>query len=248
MKAWISIILFLTGIYISVSLVSYHSYDPTFSKAFYPYVAAEIQNKGGLIGANLADLLIQFLGVSSWLLPFFIGLVLYRLLARAPVEQSGQRPKRKIGRKILAVPLLFVSQGAFIGSIFVIDPMYPAETPAGGMLAEVSAYYSHLYLGQAGTVILHAFLFVASFSVLADISISRTASALKSVLRHLNTGFYRLVRERGIRGKHEGEQARIRQQSMEELALSIGRQREINSLACGEEGATLSQPAQKENP
>ncbi|WP_027389400.1 DNA translocase FtsK 4TM domain-containing protein [Chrysiogenes arsenatis] len=156
------------GIYISLSLGTYHSYDPTFSKAFFPYVAREIQNAGGYIGANIADILIHFFGVNSWLIPFAIGIIIYRLVFPGAATVVAGVVKRKIGRRIVAVIVFFLCISALTGIIFPADPLYPAEVHAGGLLAEELTKAGTLYLGHTGSLVVHFLLGIFAFLVLID--------------------------------------------------------------------------------
>ncbi|MCL1925521.1 MAG: DNA translocase FtsK 4TM domain-containing protein [Syntrophorhabdaceae bacterium] len=62
-------ILFLTvGLYLSLSLVSFHQHDPSLSSASIPETPA--LNWGGKVGAVLADLLIQVFGIGAIAFPF----------------------------------------------------------------------------------------------------------------------------------------------------------------------------------
>lgn len=156
------------GIYISLSLGTYHSYDPTFSKAFFPYVAREIQNAGGYVGANIADLLIHFFGVNSWLIPFVIGIVIYRLVFPSTTTIVEGVVKRKIGRRVVAMVVLFLCISVLTGIIFPADPLYPAEVHAGGLLAEELTKTYTLYLGYIGALVVHFLLGIFAFLVLID--------------------------------------------------------------------------------
>src|SRR5512139_1300950 len=59
----------LTALLIAISLVSFNVNDRSFNT---PSGAISTHNWGGFVGAFLADLLLQGLGLSSYLLPVFL--------------------------------------------------------------------------------------------------------------------------------------------------------------------------------
>ena len=65
------------GIFILLSLVSFHTSDPSFNNNI---TSAVVRNWGGVVGANFADLLIQFLGLVALVLPLSCFLFAWRLL------------------------------------------------------------------------------------------------------------------------------------------------------------------------
>ena len=117
-EIWAVVISF-TALLILVSLFTYDIHDRSFNT---PSGAAITHNWGGFVGAYLADLLLQGLGLTAYLVPLFLGLSAYRLF----------QPSFK------AVPLLKIfGYGVFFISIAVlISLMVDRENAreAGGIL------------------------------------------------------------------------------------------------------------------
>src|SRR5262245_23612706 len=65
------VIIGLTALLIGISLISFNVNDRSFNT---PSGAISTQNWGGFVGAFLADLLLQGLGLSSYLLPVFLAI------------------------------------------------------------------------------------------------------------------------------------------------------------------------------
>ncbi|MDD2557090.1 MAG: DNA translocase FtsK 4TM domain-containing protein [Desulfuromonadaceae bacterium] len=72
-----------TGIYLLLCLVSFNNADPSFNNNL---ASEHVHNFGGIVGAHLADILYQGIGVPALLLPlvcFFLG---WRLLRAHPIK------------------------------------------------------------------------------------------------------------------------------------------------------------------
>src|SRR5512134_3491528 len=64
-----AVVIALTALLIAISLVSYNVNDRSFNT---PSGAVDTHNWGGFLGAFLADLLLQGLGLSSYLVPVLL--------------------------------------------------------------------------------------------------------------------------------------------------------------------------------
>ena len=79
----------LTALLIAISLVSYSVNDRSFNT---PSGAVDTHNWGGFLGAFLADLLLQGLGLSSYLVPvFFIAGAVQMFRANYQGHFAGSR-------------------------------------------------------------------------------------------------------------------------------------------------------------
>jgi len=64
---------FFIFIFLLISLATYSSQDPSFNQYLGPDV--NISNGGGIIGAYLSGLLVEFLGIASWMIPLIFLLL-----------------------------------------------------------------------------------------------------------------------------------------------------------------------------
>ena len=71
------VVICLAALLTTISLFTYHPSDRSFNT---PSGALDTHNWGGFIGAYLADLLLQGLGFSAYLLPIFLGVVAFQML------------------------------------------------------------------------------------------------------------------------------------------------------------------------
>ena len=84
-EIWGSVI-FIGACFAVLSLVSYNPLDRSFNV---PSGAADPVNLGGLVGAYLADVLLQGLGLTAYILPAILLLLSVRLFRREPRVASG---------------------------------------------------------------------------------------------------------------------------------------------------------------
>ena len=91
------VIIALTGLLIAISLISFSANDRSFNT---PSGAIDTHNWGGFVGAFLADLLLQGLGLSSYLLPIFLGIAAAQLFR---ATHTGIGLSRTVGYAILLV-------------------------------------------------------------------------------------------------------------------------------------------------
>jgi DNA segregation ATPase FtsK/SpoIIIE, S-DNA-T family len=71
------VVICLAALLTTISLFTYHPSDRSFNT---PSGALDTHNWGGFIGAYLADLLLQGLGFSAYLLPIFLGVIAFQML------------------------------------------------------------------------------------------------------------------------------------------------------------------------
>ncbi len=77
------LLLLFLALFLTLSLVSYHPSDPSWNTATGSVAAANLTGK---VGSHLADLLLQALGLPSFLLPFFLVALGWKWIRSQPIE------------------------------------------------------------------------------------------------------------------------------------------------------------------
>jgi S-DNA-T family DNA segregation ATPase FtsK/SpoIIIE len=125
------LILGTLGIYLLVSLASYHPADPAWSHS---NSVAEIRNAGGVVGAWLADILLYLFGYLAYLLPVMVAYSGWLVF-------KGRTPTGGIDLHILAIRwsgfLLTVGAGCGLAALEVGLPAGVLPAGAGGVLGDV---------------------------------------------------------------------------------------------------------------
>jgi S-DNA-T family DNA segregation ATPase FtsK/SpoIIIE len=68
LRVIIGVLAILGAIYLIVSLASYNKWDPS----FFTHSNSAVQNYGGIVGSNLADLILSCMGITGYMMPLFL--------------------------------------------------------------------------------------------------------------------------------------------------------------------------------
>jgi len=118
-REFLGVLVSVTALLIAISLLSYAARDPSFNTSTR---AVEIQNRIGIVGSYLADILLQSLGLASYLLPLFLCVFAFRMFRST---YQGLPSARLIGCA------LFITSASVILDLF-IDAEIARE--AGGIV------------------------------------------------------------------------------------------------------------------
>jgi DNA segregation ATPase FtsK/SpoIIIE, S-DNA-T family len=115
----------LAALLTTISLLTYNPGDRSFNT---PSGAIDTNNWGGFVGAYLADLLLQGLGLSSYLLPVFLCVVAFQLF--------GANYQGIPYRKIVGSILLLISMAVILCLVIESENAREAGGIVGGFLKE----------------------------------------------------------------------------------------------------------------
>ncbi len=149
------------GAYALVSLLSYHPFDPSFNSSV---ARGAVQNAGGVVGAYLADLLVQLLGVSSYSVVALAFATGARLIFGRPVAVRGERGLASAGLLVAASILLQLWFGPVT--------MGGHRVPAGGLLGHALAEFLVRWIDVTGSFLLASSILVVSSMVLTGTRVS----------------------------------------------------------------------------
>ncbi len=119
------VIIGLTALLIAISLVSFNVNDRSFNT---PSGAISTQNWGGFVGAFLADLLLQGLGLSSYLLPVFLCIAALQMFR---ATYKGIQLTRATGYVVL-----LISIGVILSVVIDSESARDSGGIVGGFLKE----------------------------------------------------------------------------------------------------------------
>jgi S-DNA-T family DNA segregation ATPase FtsK/SpoIIIE len=117
------------GLYLLISLWSYHPSDPAWS---YSGPASSVQNLGGRVGAWLADVLFSLLGYVAYLFPVMIAISGWRIY----LHRNDPEPVGLQQRVIVASAFVIALVGA-CGLASLHYPEVPLPSSAGGWLGAI---------------------------------------------------------------------------------------------------------------
>ena len=146
-ERWIKgLFVFGIALYISLSLISFDPFDPTFKfcQMGYP-VNIEISNFGGKIGSYISAFLMFFFGKTSYLLVFLLLFAAYNVIWGEKVN---------LWKKIISIGGV-----VFVFSIFA-SLKGNLENFSGGFIGTVFTPYLKEFFGERGIYLILAFAFV----------------------------------------------------------------------------------------
>ncbi len=149
------------GIFALLCLISYNNQDPSFNNNLHPQI---IRNFGGIVGAHLADLFYQLIGIPALLVPLACFLFAWRLLKFRDVKVRLY----KVGAFLL---LLLSMDGLLALHWHLVHPFGQPINEAGGALGRMLADPLRSYLNLTGAFIVLAVFFLVAFMLVARFSL-----------------------------------------------------------------------------
>src|SRR5271157_2388082 len=87
----VGFLLCVSALLLFLALASYSPLDPSLNSASVLTGSRAARNWIGVVGAYLADLILQFWGVGAFLLPLFAGMLGARWFRSRPVKEGQQK-------------------------------------------------------------------------------------------------------------------------------------------------------------
>ena len=155
----IALLFLASGVYVFLSLISYQSTDPSWN-AVSSVVRA--QNLMGRIGAHIADLCFQILGLASFVLPPLLAMLGWKWLFSKPIET----PWAKLGGAAL-----LIAAGSVALSLAPSLRMFASNIPAGGLMGFLLADYLIDAMNVAGATLVTLLLLLMSLYLISTFSV-----------------------------------------------------------------------------
>jgi S-DNA-T family DNA segregation ATPase FtsK/SpoIIIE len=198
------IVFLALGIYLALVLATYSRNDPG---PFFSGTGDPIANKGGALGAWLADALLCVFGWSAW---WWVGLALYGILRLyRRVEAWEVLNRRSVAVSLIGFALLVASSCA-LEAMRLHSATGSLPSAPGGALGELLAPFAEHALGFTGGTLVLMAAAAASFSVFTGLSWIRFAEALGAAIEWS----YATARAR-LEARRDREEGRIAAQVRE---------------------------------
>ena len=195
-REFFGVLVSVTALLMIISLLSYAPRDPSLNTSSRPI---ETQNRVGIVGAYLADILLQSFGLASYLLPIFLCIVAFQMF-------------RSNYRKI---PLSkFAGYGIFLISIAVILDLFVDSDIARESGGIIGGFLKETVLiplfGRISTILIAAAGLLASVMLLTEHSLfdiakraKKSADGLRKMVAPPLASLFKEVKEK--REKRKGE-------------------------------------------
>jgi DNA segregation ATPase FtsK/SpoIIIE, S-DNA-T family len=176
------VVIGLTALLVALSLISYNVNDRSLNT---PSGAIDTYNWGGFVGAFLADLLLQGLGLSSYLLPIFLGVAAAQMFR----ANSGGVPFSKA----VAYTGLVLSVGVILSVVIDSESARDAGGIIGGFLKE--SVLVPLF-GPLSAVLIACFTLLLSVMLLTQNSLLDIVGYAKKNFGELRKSFVPVINNR----------------------------------------------------
>jgi S-DNA-T family DNA segregation ATPase FtsK/SpoIIIE len=155
--AWLAL-----GMYLLLCLISFSNADPSFNNNLDP---EQIRNLGGVVGAHLADILYQFIGLPALLLPAMALFLAWRLLRGRGIKL---RPYKVISF------IIFIISSAGVLALRLHSVYLGGEkiSEAGGAMGRLLHNFLAQYLNTAGAALILVVCCVVSAMIMTRFSLT----------------------------------------------------------------------------
>jgi S-DNA-T family DNA segregation ATPase FtsK/SpoIIIE len=198
------IILILISLFLLISLISYDSQDPSWASA--TSTAAKVNNFGGKAGASTAEVLLQALGYSSFLIPF--ALIYLGLQIIFPREH------KRLFSQILEILVIVLILSALLFTLFQDVNWRGARIAAGGFAGSILASFFIQYFNHLGTILILVGLLILTFILFTHLSIGKTLQFFSKIARFV----FKEVRIRITRYKKAKRKEKMKRKVIEKYA------------------------------
>jgi S-DNA-T family DNA segregation ATPase FtsK/SpoIIIE len=204
-----------------LSLVSYRSSDPSWANA--SPAGERVRNFGGRVGAYYAEALLQFLGLTAYLLALAFGYVAVKTIIR---DVPG-RLLRRLG-SVLVLALILCP---LVALLFQTVPLGGNEIPAGGILGRFFLSGLERYLNTVGSLVFLLAALALYFLYSTRWSFRKSLLFLKGALDTT----VKEVRIRIVNRRKDRERRRMRESVIKKYAQPAERPQPPDGEGPGEE-------------
>ncbi|MBX5494044.1 MAG: DNA translocase FtsK 4TM domain-containing protein [Bryobacteraceae bacterium] len=167
----VGVVFLFAGIALMLALVSYHPDDPSFNTA--ALESARPQNIVGRVGAHVADLALQILGLGAFVLPVLFTVLAWKWVRSRPIEA----PFIKVAGSLSL--LAFLSAALSLGPDF---RPFGGVLPAGGLIGVLLADSLVDSMNPVGAALFTGTCLILSLYLVSAFSVARAASWLEGPL------------------------------------------------------------------
>ncbi|MEO5691522.1 MAG: DNA translocase FtsK 4TM domain-containing protein [Usitatibacter sp.] len=207
------ILLLAIGAYLALVLASYHRGDPG---PFFSGSGAPVANRGGVVGAWIAETLLYFFGLSAW---WFVALAIFGILRLYRRVESWELLNRHTLAVSLAGFAVLLAASSALEALRLHSLTAALPQAPGGMLGGVLASFVSVALGFTGGTLLLLALIAAALSLFTGLSWLRLSELAGAAIE---AGWARVrARLEARRDREEGKIAALEREEKVEVAKKI---------------------------
>ena len=207
-------------LYLLVCLATYSPDDPGWSQS--GSVATPLHNRGGPVGAWLADVLLYLTGYVAFLLPLVLGAIAWIALFRMDPERAGEEGQFGPALRLVGLVGFLVSSTGLLQ--LRVGPVADFSAGAGGILGQLVGRALHGGFGPVGGNLFLLALLLASVTLATGISWFTVMDRIGQWVLGLGPVLEKLLR-RGSREATQWKQTRALREQREEVRKVDSEQR-----------------------
>lgn len=207
-------------LYLLVCLATYSPSDPGWSQS--GSVATPLHNRGGPVGAWLADVLLYLTGYVAFLLPLMLGVIAWIALFRMDPERTGDEGQFGPALRLVGIVGFLVASTGLLQ--LRIGPVVDFTAGAGGILGYQVGRALHGGFGPVGGNLFLLALLLAAITLATGISWFAVMDRLGQWVLSLGPVMEKLLR-RGSREASQWKQTRTMREQREEVRKVDSEQR-----------------------
>ena len=207
-------------LYLLVCLATYSPDDPGWSQS--GSVATPLHNRGGPVGAWLADVLLYLTGYVAFLLPLVLGAIAWIALFRMDPERAGEEGQFGPALRLVGLVGFLVSSTGLLQ--LRVGPVADFSPGAGGILGQLVGRALHGGFGPVGGNLFLLALLLASVTLATGISWFTVMDRIGQWVLALGPVLEKLLR-RGSREATQWKQTRALREQREEVRKVDSEQR-----------------------
>ena len=185
----VGILLVGLGLFLFLSLISYHPLDPSFNT----YTAGKVHNWMGRVGSYTSDLFYVGFGFPSFLIPFLLGVFAFSFIFRWEWKY--------LPLKLAGWLVILLASSSLLSLWLKPIPIGQQSFLTGGVVGKIFSKSLVQYLNLPGATIFLLVLFILSF-------VLGTGISFISLLQHLGKGFSGILEKISTLRMVRKEQAR----------------------------------------
>lgn len=211
----LGISLLAIGLFLFLSLISYHPMDPSFFTYVSPKVK-EIHNWMGVVGAYLSSLLFQGFGFPAFLISF--GMIIFAISFIFHWEW------KYFSLRVMGWLVILIAASSF--SSLWLSPIrfYHQTLLMGGFIGEIFSRSLVYYFNRPGATILLSLVLIVAFVLGTGISfislITHTGKSIQKIMEKIDT-LKTIRKERGERKKKLVKQRQEKIEGKEDIPLVV---------------------------
>ena len=177
----IGILLIAVGVFLFLSLISYHPMDPSFFSYTSPRMK-EIHNWMGIVGSYLSGLLFQGFGFPSFLVSLVLVIFAFSFIFR--------REWKYLSLRLAGWAVILITTSSFFALWLNPIRIYHQDLLMGGFIGEIFSRNLVRYFNRPGATILLLVILILSF-------VLGTGISFISLVKHLSTAVQKLIEKIG---------------------------------------------------